>query len=161
MKVSELTFDECRGFLLQRAEPILKTKIHPGEFIRNSSLSVFVEWKMETLRKSGDVEIVIDQPDKHSSFGVYFKAYTRYQDDEENKIYQGDYIGKKSLPHHRWLVKIGKNEFVCQSQRYIQTKGWFKTPNENHEPSLLQILSEGNVKFPELSRQVGLMEVGK
>jgi hypothetical protein len=69
MKVSELAFDQCRGYTLQRVEP------HPitgNERTRASSLSLFVEWKMEVLSKLGDVEIIEEKPSKLSPFHIKF-----------------------------------------------------------------------------------------
>lgn len=69
MKVSELTFDYCRGYLLQRVEPHPITKT---EKMRATNLSLFVQWKMEVLSKIGDVEVREEKPTKQSSFHIKF-----------------------------------------------------------------------------------------
>jgi len=140
MKVSHLTFEECRGFLLERPNPSKQCFIC-------TSLSVFVQWKSEVINAFGDIDVVIEQPTKNHAFQVVFKDSTGMKDDNQNEIYLGDHIGKESIPKMRWLVKHGKTGFVCESQRYVPTQGWRKTPNGDHAPELMQILSEGNVKL--------------
>jgi len=140
MKVSELTFDECRGFLLERPNP-------SKQYFRSVSLSIFSQWKSEVINTIGDIDVVIEQPTKNHAFQVVFKDSTGMRDDNQNEIFIGDYVGKESIPKMRWMVKHGKFGIVCESQRYVPTQGWQKTPNGDHSPELMQILSEGNIKL--------------
>jgi hypothetical protein len=140
MKASEITYDECRNFLLQQPSESKK-------FVRALSLDVFVNWKMETIKCLGDVDVFIEQPTKHNSFQVVFIENTGMKDDHLNEIYLGDELGKPSLPNMKWLVKHGKHEFVCESWRYTPGIGWTKTPNNGHTPPLQTILMEGHIKL--------------
>jgi hypothetical protein len=69
MKVSELTFDECRGYLLQRVEPHPITK---RENYYCANLSIFMQWRMEVISKLGDIEIREEKPTKQSNFYIRF-----------------------------------------------------------------------------------------
>ena len=69
MKVSELTFDECKGYLLQRVEPNPKTG---SKNCFAANLSIFVQWKMEVISKLGDIEVREEKPTKQSSFYIRF-----------------------------------------------------------------------------------------